>query len=132
MALILCVLAHGPDPVCILPLQFAGHLQYNEQGGYFPIIHFNEFWLLRDYMIPMNETVSNVTLHLELGPVSSWWWQMMLQMDKSFGMQKDMGLQSDGESDELKRVFLEGNPVLLVSTSSDHQCLSRSLHKTFI
>ena len=118
--------------MCILPLQFAGHLQYNEQGGYFPIIHFNEFWLLRDYMIPMNETVSNVTLHLELGPVSSWWWQMMLQMDKSFGMQKDMGLQSDGESDELKRVFLEGNPVLLVSTSSDHQCLSRSLHKTFI
>ena len=66
-------------------------------------------------MIPMNDTVSNVTLHLDLAPVSIWWWQMMLQMDKSFVMQKDMGLQSDGESDELKRVFLEGNPILLVN-----------------
>lgn len=36
------------------------------------------------------------------------------QMDKSFSMQQNMGLQSDGESDEFKRVILEGNPVLLV------------------
>ena len=25
-----------------LPPQFAGHLQYAEDGGYFPVIHFNE------------------------------------------------------------------------------------------
>ena len=38
-----------------------------------------------------------------------------MQMDKSFEMQIGMGLQQDGESDELKRVLLEGNPILLVS-----------------
>ena len=35
-------------------------------------------------------------------------------MDKSFSMQQNMGLQSDGEADEFKRVLLEGNPILLV------------------
>ncbi len=37
-----------------------------------------------------------------------------LQMEQSFGMQIKMGMAQDGESDELKRVFLEGNPYLLV------------------
>lgn len=42
-------------------------------------------------------------------------WQLQQQMGKSFETQKSMGLQQEGESDELKRVFLEGNPYLLVS-----------------
>ncbi len=37
-----------------------------------------------------------------------------LQMEKSFDMQRSMGMQQDGESDELKRVIIEGNPYLLV------------------
>ena len=37
-----------------------------------------------------------------------------LQMEKSFDMQKGMGMQQEGESDEFKRILLEGNPVLLV------------------
>lgn len=41
-------------------------------------------------------------------------WQLQLQMTKSFETQKTMGMQQEGESDELKRVFLEGNPILLV------------------
>lgn len=56
------------------------YLQYSGDGNYFPVIHFNDFWLLRDKMIPMNETVTNVTLNLELGTVSMWWWQMMIQV----------------------------------------------------
>jgi hypothetical protein len=35
-------------------------------------------------------------------------------MSKSFETQKNMGMQQDGESDEIKRVFIEGNPYLLV------------------
>ena len=30
--------------------------------------------------------------------------------------QRDMGMQADGESDELKRVLLEGNPIFLAIT----------------
>lgn len=39
------------------------------------------------------------------------------QMEQSFSMQVNMGLQQDGESDDLKRVLLEGNPYLLVGTA---------------
>jgi hypothetical protein len=37
-------------------------------------------------------------------------------MEASFKMQQNIGIANDGESDELKRVFLEGNPVLLAIT----------------
>ncbi|GFH23634.1 uncharacterized protein HaLaN_21275 [Haematococcus lacustris] len=83
-------------------------------ANYFPIIYFNDFWLLRDYLVPMNETVTNVTLHLDLGYISTSWWTLLLQMDQSFSMQRGMGMQAEGEADELKRIFLEGNPILLI------------------
>ncbi|KAJ9510859.1 hypothetical protein QJQ45_027731 [Haematococcus lacustris] len=94
----------------------APHLQYGMDANYFPIIYFNDFWLLRDYLVPMNETVTNVTLHLDLGYISTSWWTLLLQMDQSFSMQRGMGMQAEGEADELKRIFLEGNPILLAVT----------------
>ena len=41
-------------------------------------------------------------------------WQLLMGMERSFHQQRGMGMQQEGESDELKRVFLEGNPYLLV------------------
>ncbi|EFJ43770.1 hypothetical protein VOLCADRAFT_106719 [Volvox carteri f. nagariensis] len=96
-----------------IPQQLEGHLRLNAAGNYVPIVFFNDFWLLRDKLVPVNETLDNVTLHLELSYVSMTWWQLLLQMDQSFGMQVRMGLAQDGESDEMKRIFLEGNPILL-------------------
>ena len=37
-------------------------------------------------------------------------------MDQSFSMQRDWGAMNDGESDEVKRIFLEGNPYFLALT----------------
>ncbi len=51
----------------------AGSMQFDGEGNYFPIIFFNEFWLLRDYLVPLNETVTNVTLSLDYGLVSMTW-----------------------------------------------------------
>ncbi|KAL6752322.1 transmembrane protein [Haematococcus lacustris] len=99
-----------------IPQPIAPHLQYGMDANYFPIIYFNDFWLLRDYLVPMNETVTNVTLHLDLGYISTSWWTLLLQMDQSFSMQRGMGMQAEGEADELKRIFLEGNPILLAVT----------------
>jgi len=42
-------------------------------------------------------------------------WQLQQQMVKTFETQRTMGMQQEGESDEIKRVFIEGNPYLLVS-----------------
>jgi hypothetical protein len=85
-------------------------------GNYYPTIYFNEFWLLRDKLIQINETVKEVELHLEVGPISMTKWQLFLQIDQSFQIHRSYGSMLDGEADELKRVFLEGNPYLLVIT----------------
>uniref|UniRef100_A0A7S0RTS6 Cleft lip and palate transmembrane protein 1 n=1 Tax=Chlamydomonas leiostraca TaxID=1034604 RepID=A0A7S0RTS6_9CHLO len=96
-----------------VPPQVLPHMQFADDGGHYPVIYFNEFWLLRDYLVPMNESVTNVTLFLEHGAISMTWWQLQLQMEASFATQRTMGMQADGESDEVKRIFLEGNPYLL-------------------
>ncbi|XP_057970106.1 uncharacterized protein LOC131159322 isoform X2 [Malania oleifera] len=85
-------------------------------GNYYPTIFFNEFWLLRDKLIPINETVSELPLNLEVGPISLTKWQLFLQIDQSFQIHRSYGSMLEGEADELKRVFLEGNPYLLAIT----------------
>jgi hypothetical protein len=57
-------------------------MSFDAAGNYYPIAHFEEFWLLRDKMIMLNESVSNVTLQLELKPLSFWWWQLQLQASR--------------------------------------------------
>lgn len=74
-------------------------------GNYYPTVFFNEFWLLRDKLIAMNDTVTEVPLHLEVGPISMTKWQLFLQMDQSFQIHRSYGSMLDGESDELKVSF---------------------------
>jgi hypothetical protein len=56
------------------------------------------------------------TLTLTLKPLSFWRMQIYTQMEQSFKMQVGTGLAQEGESDEIKRIFLEGNPWLLAVT----------------
>jgi hypothetical protein len=82
-------------------------------GDYYPTVFFNEFWLLRDKLIALNETVEELPLNLEVGPISMTKWQLFLQIEQSFQVHRSYGSMLEGEADELKRVFLEGNPYLL-------------------
>ncbi|KAL0545276.1 hypothetical protein IC582_020426 [Cucumis melo] len=85
-------------------------------GNYYPTIFFNEFWLLRDKLVRINETVNELVLNLEVAPISMMKWQLFLQIDQSFQIHRSYGSMIEGEADELKRVFLEGNPYLLAVT----------------
>ncbi|ONM17212.1 Transmembrane CLPTM1 family protein [Zea mays] len=82
-------------------------------GDYYPTVFFNEFWLLKDKLIALNETVEELPLNLEVGPISMTKWQLFLQIEQSFQVHRSYGSMLEGEADELKRVFLEGNPYLL-------------------
>lgn len=100
-----------------VPPNMAPYLNVESKtGNYYPTIYLNEFWLLRDKLIPINETVTELPLHLEVGPISMTKWQLFLQIDQSFQIHRSYGSMVDGEADELKRVFLEGNPYLLAIT----------------
>ncbi|KAL5820107.1 hypothetical protein ACOSQ4_023949 [Xanthoceras sorbifolium] len=104
-------------PLNAAPPNIAPHLNVEPTtGNYYPIIFFNEFWLLREKLIPINETVTELPLNLEVGPISTTKWQLFLQIDQSFQIHRSYGSMLEGEADELKRVFLEGNPYLLVIT----------------
>ncbi|KAG0486954.1 hypothetical protein HPP92_009049 [Vanilla planifolia] len=84
--------------------------------NYFPTIYFNEFWLLKDKLIALNDSVTELPLNLEVGPIGLNKWQFFLQIEQSFQIHRSYGSMVEGEADELKRVFLEGNPYLLVVT----------------
>jgi hypothetical protein len=99
-----------------IPPQISPNLMLNAEGQQYPIVYFEEFWLLRDKLIPMNDTVTEVPLHLTIKSQKLWWMQIQQQMEQSFNMQINMGMAQDGESDEVKRIFLEGNPYLLAVT----------------
>ncbi|PKU70824.1 cleft lip and palate transmembrane protein 1 homolog [Dendrobium catenatum] len=100
-----------------IPPNVAGYLNIDlTTKNYYPIIYFNEFWLLREKLIPLNDTVKELPLHLEVGPISSTKWQFFLQIEQSFQIHRSYGSMVEGEADQLKRVFLEGNPYLLVVT----------------
>ncbi|XP_002970129.2 cleft lip and palate transmembrane protein 1 homolog [Selaginella moellendorffii] len=100
-----------------LPPTVAEYLNFEEtSGNYYPTVFFNEFWLLRDKLIRINETTTELTLNLDLSPISLTRWQLYLQIDQSFQIHRSYGSMLEGEADELKRVFLEGNPILLAIT----------------
>lgn len=54
---------------------------------YTPSIFFNEFWMLRDTLIPVNETLSEVQVALDLHQMAMWKFTIYSQMEKSFQMQ---------------------------------------------
>jgi hypothetical protein len=71
-------------------------------NNYYPTVFFNEFWLLRDKLIALNETVEELPLNLEVGPISMTKWQLFLQMEQSFQVHRSYGSMLEGEADELK------------------------------
>ena len=58
-----------------------------ERMSYFPGVFFNDFWLLKDYLIPMNETVTELPLHLSVQSMGSLKYMLYTQMEQSFKMQ---------------------------------------------
>ncbi len=53
--------------------------------------------------------------------------QIQQQMEQSFAMQLNTGMTQEGESDEIKRIFLEGNAYLLALTMAGSGRLGVSL-----
>uniref|UniRef100_A0A7N0TZ62 Cleft lip and palate associated transmembrane protein n=1 Tax=Kalanchoe fedtschenkoi TaxID=63787 RepID=A0A7N0TZ62_KALFE len=100
-----------------VPPNIAPHLNVEPStGNYYPTVFFNEFWLLRDKLIQLNDTVTEVPLNIEVSPISMTKWQLFLQIEQSFQIHRSYGSMLEGETDEMKRAFLEGNPYLLVIT----------------
>ena len=73
-----------------------------ESGNYFPTTVVNDFWLLQDKLIQVNETVEELPLTITVGTLQMWKWTIYFSMDKSFKMQQQSLGAMESESDAIK------------------------------
>jgi hypothetical protein len=100
-----------------IPPQFLPYMKFDaEETNYFPVLMLNEFWLMREHLSPINDTVHALNLSMEYSPLSMFKWQMYVQMEQSFQMQMSMGAV-ESETEDFKRMLLDTNPYLLGLTA---------------
>mmetsp|Transcript_28550 Transcript_28550/g.69605 ORF Transcript_28550/g.69605 Transcript_28550/m.69605 type:complete len:716 (-) Transcript_28550:127-2274(-) len=101
-----------------IPPTVAPHLRFhNESRTYYPIVYFDKFWSLQSQRIPINASVKTLDLELKYRPISLLKWQMQNQMEVSWKKQRESGMGSEKDSEELKRMMMETNPYLLALTA---------------
>ncbi|GJJ73318.1 hypothetical protein EMPS_05676 [Entomortierella parvispora] len=111
-------------PYAAVPPEMKGMYQLestglrDEHGGGFvlPAVYVNDFWLLKDQMTQINDTVKELPLRINFYPISYMKLQMYSAAD--VGMKKQTGMMGStgSELDEVKRMLVETNPFLLVLT----------------
>ena len=96
-----------------IPKPMHDMMQFHElSGDYYPTLYFNEFWLMREHMNPVNETVKELSLEFTFDLLSLWKWQLYSQMEQSWELQQSMG-STENEIDEIKHMLVDTNPILL-------------------
>lgn len=103
-----------------LPDILASQMRFTDErrSGYHPTVYFNEFWMIESYLRQFNETsAATLKVNFNFEALSQFRWQMYTSMEQSWKTQRDFGAAGENDADNLKRVFLEGNPVLLAVTS---------------
>ena len=69
-------------------MQMAVWMSLNEESmTYQPTVFFNDFWLLRNYLVPVNESLAEQPIQLNLNSMGYMKFMMYLQMEQSFSMQ---------------------------------------------
>lgn len=111
------VMASGPLILGQLPPAAAEMYRVDEENRlYYPPMHVSQFWMLRDSLHLMNDTVKDITVEMSFSPIGLYKWTMYKQFDSIWQKQVDFGAMQPDEPDELKRMFIETNPVLLGTT----------------
>lgn len=83
---------------------------------YYPVLFPNDFWVLRESLVTINETTSQLPLRVTYSALGALKFQMYATMTQSM----DQAANSQGtgaEMDEVKRMFMETSPWLLITTA---------------
>jgi hypothetical protein len=87
-----------------LPQQMVNEMDIDDETGrYWPIVHMNDFWLMKSKMPPVNETLAELPLSLSFSVSERLKWLMTVQWKNSLEQQAKTGLQTDKDQDEMKR-----------------------------
>lgn len=94
-------------------------------GTYLPILYFNDFWQLKEKMIPLNTSTTTVPLRITLDSIPMWRFGMYAAMSDSLESENKnvnplTGTTGGGpggvDIDELKKMLMTANPYWLVIT----------------
>ncbi|KAI7904476.1 cleft lip and palate transmembrane protein 1-domain-containing protein [Cokeromyces recurvatus] len=112
---------NGLQPPVMKYVQFDTQLARTpsgKQGFYRPILFPNDFWTLQQNAFAVNESVTSLPLTIRIEPISLWKFNIFATLDDSMKQQANspLGGMTAGDIDEVKRMFLETNPVLLGTT----------------
>lgn len=89
---------------------------FTPEGKYYPVLFFNDFWLLTEDLLVLNETVTELELDIAFAPLSFLKFSLYAQMEESFSLQRSMLGAEESEMEDLKRVLLDNNPYILALT----------------
>ncbi|CAI6096330.1 unnamed protein product [Clonostachys chloroleuca] len=92
-----------------------------ENGWYYPLLFVNNFWQLTSHMTLLNDTVTELPIHIDLTNMASWKFQILANMEmnsKENARQAAFGnsLPTGGDGTEIemiKEIFIDTNPILL-------------------
>ncbi|RQM16325.1 hypothetical protein DD237_003883 [Peronospora effusa] len=87
-----------------------------EAGLYSPVLFLNDFWLLEEHLIPINDTLTTLPLDISFYPLPMYKYALYTQMEQNFRNQEATGASSKRETDNMKSIFIETNPYLLAVT----------------
>ncbi|KAI9485285.1 MAG: cleft lip and palate transmembrane protein 1-domain-containing protein [Benjaminiella poitrasii] len=112
---------NGLQPPIMKYVQFDNRLSRTpsgKQGFYRPILFPNDFWTLQQNAYAINKSVSSLPLNIRIEPISVWKFNIFATLDDSMKQQANspLGGMTSSDIDEIKRMFLETNPVLLGTT----------------
>lgn len=100
-----------------IPMAMKAHMNWDETNPimYYPIIYQSEFWIMKDDMIEVNDTIAKVVMQFHFEDIQVWKWQLTSQMEETWRKQEEMG--EDSGSDMFRTMLMETNPILLGITA---------------
>ncbi|KAG7399487.1 Cleft lip and palate transmembrane protein 1 like protein [Phytophthora boehmeriae] len=87
-----------------------------EAGLYKPVLFMNEFWMLEEHLIPVNDTLAALPLQISFYTLPMYKYALYTQMEQNFKNQEATGASSKRDTDNMKSMFIETNPYLLAVT----------------
>lgn len=92
------------------------HYKVIDRHSYLPPVVVNDFWIFKDQYLPLNETSQNLTLDIHYEPLSLMKFTYYVQMENSLMMQTSLVGEDEASADDVKRIFADNPPWLLVLT----------------
>lgn len=96
-----------------------------QNGWYYPILFVNTFWQLKDHMIELNSTTTEIPLHINLNQQKNWLYSIIASVDANVKSNQANAAANPGqmtaggsgeEFEDFKRILIDSNAYLLATT----------------